>query len=140
MFRSIPVTLAMAMLLPLGVSSQADTMQMHEHMQAMHQQMMQMHGQAGGQAMEGMSGMAQQRAGTCVVSGSQVGLSALLLGSVGDLGLTEEQTSSLQAILEKARSDALEALTPEQRQRLEAAPAAPSVVCPRTQPSTGAGG
>jgi hypothetical protein len=148
MSRSISVTLAMAMLLPLGVaaqahqhgpqagggampsdSSQGGMMQMHEqmqqhmaqmqqHMQAM-QQMMEMHGQ------QGMSGMGQQQAmqgGTCVTSGGQAGLSALLLGGGTDLGLTEAQTSALQAILEKARTDALAALTPEQRQKLEAAP------------------
>jgi len=139
-------------------SSQAGMMQMHEqmqqhmaqmqeHMQAM-QGMMQMHGQQGGQAMEGMSGMTgmsgmgQQQAmqgGTCVASGSRSGLSALLLGGVTDLGLTEAQTSSLQDILAKARSDALQALTPEQRQKLEAAPAVPAV-CPRAQPSAGSGG
>ena len=168
MSRSISVTLAMAMLLPLGVaaqahqhggqagggmmasdSSQGGMMQMHEqmqqhmaqmqeHMQAM-QGMMQMHGQQGGQGMEGMqgmSGMGQQQAmqgGTCVTSGVQAGLSALLLGGVTDLGLTDAQTSSLQAILEKARTDALAALTPEQRQKLEAAPSVPSA-CPRVQP------
>ena len=180
MSRSISVTLAMALLLPLGVSAQAhqhgpqagggamlsdstqggmmqmhDMMQMHEqmqqhmaqmqeHMQAM-QGMMQMHGQQGGQGMEGMqgmSGMGQQQAmqgGTCVTSGVQAGLSALLLGGVTDLGLTDAQTSSLQAILEKARTDALAALTSEQRQKLEAAPSVPSA-CPRVQPSPGSGG
>jgi TolA-binding protein len=171
MSRSISITLAMALLLPVGVSAQAhqhgpqagggampsdstqgatmqmhDMMQMHqqmqehmaqmqEHMQAM-QGMMQMHGQ------EGMSGMGQQQAmqgGTCVTSGVQAGLSALLLGGVTDLGLTEAQTSSLEAILDQARTEALQALTPEQRQKLEAAPSAPSV-CPRAQPSTGPGG
>jgi len=134
-------------------SSQAGMMQMHEqmqqhmsqmqeHMQAM-QQMMQMHGQQGsGQGMQGMSGMGQQQAmqgGTCLTSGSQAGLSALLLGGVTDLGLTDAQTSSLQAILDRARSEALEALTPEQRQKLEAAPSAPAA-CPRAQPSAGSGG
>jgi len=133
-------------------SSQTGMMQMHErmqehmaqmqeHMQAM-QQMMQMHGQQGdGQGMQGMAGMGQQQgmqSGTCVVSASRTGLSALLLGGVTDLGLTDAQTSSLQAILDRARIDALEALTPEQRQRLEATPAASA--CPRAQPPAGAGG
>lgn len=112
MSRSISATLAMAFLLPLGVSAQA-----HPHdgdgAHPMMQHMMQM-------------------------QGSQAGLSVLLLGNATDLGLTDAQTSSLQAILSKARSDALEALTPEQRQKLETSPAMPSA-CPLARPTTGTG-
>lgn len=112
-------------------TSQAAMMQMHQQMQAMHEQMMQMHGQQGGMqgmqgGMQGMQGMGQQQAmqGTCLASGSQAGLSALLLGSAADLDLTEAQRAQLQGVLDRARSEALEALTPEQRQKLEDAPAA----------------
>jgi predicted exporter len=102
---------------PPSDSSQASMMQMHHRMQAMQQQMMQMHG---------------QRA-------SEAGPSALLLGSVADLGLTEEQQSRLQEALERARSEALQALTPEQRQKLEEAPTMGSM-CQQARPSAGGGG
>jgi hypothetical protein len=85
--------------------------------------------QDGATGMQGMqrgqqSGMQQGMAGpreNCLASGSPGGVSALLLGSAADLQLTEAQRAALQQILDQAQDEALEALTPEQREKLEAA-------------------
>ena len=95
--------------------------------QPMMQRMQQMQGQQGAQAQ------------TCVSSGARAGLSALLTGGVGQLALNDEQTAELQEILERARNDALDALTPEQRQRLESAPRS-AVACALAQPGGSSAG
>lgn len=107
-----------------------------EHMQDMQpggMQGMQMdRSQAGGQGMQGMGAQQQTRARdqSCLASSQQAGLSALLMGSTANLSLTDDQRAELDRILGRARTDALAALTPEQRARLEAAPTAPAT-CPR---------
>jgi len=137
MSRSIRGAVAVSLFLATGVSAQApgrDTasapgmmQQMQARMQGMHQ-MMQMHGgRDGAQTMQGAPSQ------TCIMSGPQVGLSALLLGSLADLALTETQRSQLQEILASAQRQALGALTAEQRLRLEAAPAQMSTMCPRAE-------
>lgn len=154
--RSLFGVVAMSLVLALGVSaqdhqhgaqsdsSQSGMMQMHQQMQAMHEQMMQMLGQEGGmqgmEGMQGMQGMGQQQAmqGTCFASDPEVGLSTFLLGSASDLGLTEAQRAQLQSVLDRARNEALEALTSEQRQKLEDAPAA-RPMCQQTGGSAAGG-
>jgi len=88
------------------------------------------HGQQdGATGMQGMQrgqqdGMQQGMTGSrenCLAIGSPGGVSALLLGSAADLQLTEAQRAALQQILDEAQDEALEALTPEQREKLEAA-------------------
>lgn len=136
--------------------------EMQQMMQEMHQMMQQMrshhenggmqgmqHGQQDGatgmQGMQhgqqdgatGMQGMQQGMTGqreNCLASGSQGGVSALLLGSTADLQLTEAQRAALQQILDEAQDEALEALTPEQREKLEAAGSA-QPRCQQAQPN-----
>lgn len=158
----------MSFLLSLGVSAQhtggapaqpADSSQsmmqgMQERMQTMQarmqsmqermQQMMQSHGQQGGMQMQGQEGSAQgmQAMGgqqNCIASGPQAGLSALLMGPAGTLDLTAAQRSTLETILARAQEQALAALSPEQRDQLESAPATASPVCRQGgDPSDGA--
>lgn len=111
-----------------------------EHMQDMQpggMQGMQMdRSQAGGQGMQGMGAQQQTRARdqSCLASSQQAGLS-LLMGSTANLSLTDDQKAELDRILGRARTDALEALTADQRARLAAAPAAPAT-CPRATEAT----
>jgi hypothetical protein len=103
--------------------------------------------QDGATGMQGMQrgqqdGMQQGMAGpreNCLASGSQGGVSALLLGSATDLQLTEPQRAALQQILDEAQDEALEALTPEQREKLEAAGSA-QPRCQQAQPNGGTAG
>jgi hypothetical protein len=103
---------------------------MQERMDGMHQMMQDMHGgQSMMQGMQNMSAPQDTPAHTCLSSSSQAGLSTLLLGSVQDLGLTESQATQLQSILSRAQSEALEALTPVQRDRLASSPPPASALC-----------
>jgi hypothetical protein len=110
---------------------------MMQQMQAHMQQMMQAHGSQGGMDMQGRSMDMQSSA--CVVSGPESVLSALSLGSVADLGLTEAQSTELAAILERARDEARAALTDEQRARLAAAPSQQGAACPEGHPAHAGG-
>jgi hypothetical protein len=116
---------------------------MEERHQSM-QEMMRARSQEG--AMQGMQqmqngaamqGMTPQQMRTpsqsCLASGPQAGLSALLMGPVGVLSLTDQQRSTLEEILAQAQSEALEALTAEQRAQLDAAPAGAGAQCQRVQ-------
>ena len=127
----------------VGAQQPTDPMQgMHERMQAMqsmmtemHQMMMSMHGDTAGQAgqpgmhgmgmqgqgMQGQQGMgmgmqAQQGAGTMTAGACSMadGFGALLGACPSNLALTEAQTTALNAIFERARTEALATLTPEQ--------------------------
>ncbi|MGD8289434.1 MAG: hypothetical protein PVI31_12475 [Gemmatimonadota bacterium] len=84
--------------------------------------------------MQGMGTQQQARARdqSCLASSAGSGLSALLLGSTTQLALTDEQTAELEQILARAQRDALDQLTAEQREQLEAAPSTASATCPRT--------
>jgi DNA-binding protein YbaB len=138
---------ALSLVLALGASAQghshgarrtgdtaraADTTQgmMQQKMQGMQQRMQDM--QARMEGVMQMRSQGQAMAGTCIMSGSGAALSAVLFGSVSALTLSEEQTETLHEILERAQHEALEALTPEQRERLEGAPARP--MCRQLQP------
>jgi hypothetical protein len=127
--------------------------QMQHHMQAMRdgmhtagqdgmprmQHMQQMQGQQdGAQAIQAMDGHMPPSPGqTCLASRSEAGLTALLMGSVDALTLTEEQRSELQTVLGRARAEALEALTAEQRARLAESPGAVPSDCAAGQGATG---
>jgi hypothetical protein len=120
---------------------------MHEMMQGMQQMMQSMHGGGGMQGMHGGGGMqgmqgqqGQQQPQTCIMRDPEGGLSALLLGSVADLGLSDAQRQELDQILARAQGEALAALTAEQRARLEAAPVLPRAVCPQAQARAGGPG
>ena len=119
---------------------------MQQHMQQMQerkasmQQMMQTRMQEGGMQsmqqgdMQGMGTQQQARARdqSCLANSAGSGLSALLLGSATQLALTDDQTAELEQILARAQRDALDKLTMEQREQLEAAPSATPATCPRT--------
>ena len=116
---------------------------METMMQEMHQMMMSMHGGAAGQTGQpgmqgmgigmqgqgmqggqqgmgmgmGMQGQASASAGTCSTG---AGFGALLGGCPSNLALTEAQTTELNAIFERARSEAMATLTPEQHAQLHA--------------------
>jgi DNA-binding protein YbaB len=164
MAKTLMGAVVMAVLLPVGISAQAHNhgaqpqsaeaaqpsdapqgmmQQMQERMQGMQQMMQQMHGaeQDGAQAMRNGQGVGAQAQGaphqTCIMSGPQAGLSALLLGSASDLALTDAQRSQLQEILAQAQSEALQALTEEQRDKLESAPAPNPPPCPQGQATQG---
>lgn len=129
---ALMATAALAWLLAPGVGAQqpTDPMQgMHERMQSMqsmmtemHQMMMSMHGDTAGQTGQpGMHGMgmgmqAQQGAGSMTAGTCSMadGFGALLGACPSNLALTEAQTTALHAIFERARTDALATLTPEQ--------------------------
>lgn len=130
-------TAGVAWLLAPGIGAQqpTDSMQgMSERMQSMqammtemHQMMMSMHGGAAGQpGMHGMGmgmqGQPSASAGTCSMGS---GFGALLGACPSTLALTEAQTSELNAIFERARSEALATLTPEQHEQLHATPSQP---------------
>lgn len=139
-------TAGLMWLLAPGLGAQQPTEPMpgmHERMQSMesmmqhmHQMMMSMHGGGAGQenqAMPGMQGQqrtgmgmgmpAQQGAGTMSAESCSMpdGLEALLRACPSNLALTEAQTTALDAILERARSEALATLTPEQHAQLHTA-------------------
>lgn len=122
-----------------GMMQRSQDMQLRmQSMQQMRQMRMQQSHTAGAQqGMQGMQGMGGQqtraRDQSCIAGSQQAGLSALLMGSVAELGLTEEQGAELQEILDRAHDDALEALTPSQREQLEAGPVRPSATCPTSQ-------
>jgi hypothetical protein len=113
---------------------------MQEMMQARSQEGMQgMQQMQSGAAMQGMAGQQmREQSQSCLASGPQAGLSALLMGPVGVLSLSDQQRSTLEEILERAQSEALEALTAEQRAQLEAAPTGAGLQCQRVQQGTGA--
>lgn len=121
-----------------AMRSQMDSMQAMIH--EMHQMMMSMHGQGGGMMMGGMQGaqgqggmamggmQGAQGQGGMMMGGMQgmggmqnpdAGLGALLGGPPNLVQLTDTQRTELQAILARARAEALQKLTPEQRARLE---------------------
>ena len=128
-------TAGLACLLAPGVGAQqpTDPMQgMHERMQAMQSMMTEMHemmmsmqgdtaGQAGqpgmhgmgmqGQGMQGQQGAGSMTTGACSMA---AGFGALLGACPSNLALTEAQTTALNAIFERARTEALATLTPEQ--------------------------
>jgi hypothetical protein len=112
----------------------------------MHQMMMSMHGGGAGQpAQPGMQGMgagmgmqAQQgaAAGACSMG---AGLGALFGACPSNLALTEGQTTQLNAIFERARSEALATLTPEQHEQLHATQGQTAPMAPMA-PMGGMGG
>ena len=132
----------------LGAQQPTDPMQdMSERMQSMqsmmtemHQMMMSMHGgtagpagqhgmgmgmglqgqgMQGGQQGMGMGMQGQPNAGSCSMGN---GFGALLGACPSTLALTEAQTTELDAIFERARSEALATLTPQQHEQLHATP------------------
>ncbi len=126
-----------------SMAAKMDSMQ--ATIEQMHSMMMSMHGQGGMmmgemQGMSGMSGMAMGGGGglqaNCVARGPEAGLSALFLGPVSTLGLTEAQKTQFEAILARAQAEALAGLTAEQRTRMEAAPPVMPGVCGAPQAAT----
>jgi hypothetical protein len=124
-----------------SMPSMLDRMQaMESMMQQMHQMMQGMHGSGQGMGMEmgqaapgqqgmGMGGgmgmgmrMGQQGMGTMAAATCSMGdgLAALFGACPSNLALTEAQTTTLQAIFERARGEAMGLLTPEQHTQLHA--------------------
>jgi hypothetical protein len=105
---------------------------MESMMQQMHHMMMSMHGTGDAQmqgmmqgipGMQGMSGMQGAGAGApqnCPTCAMDSGIGALLSAPTTDLGLTDDQVTRLEDVLARAREEALGALTPEQRSRVQA--------------------
>jgi uncharacterized protein (DUF2342 family) len=154
MLRTILGAVAAVLILSPGVSAQqpADSSQsmmqqqmqqmqermqsMQERMQSMHQMMQRMHGaQGGAQSMQAMGTQARGQTQNCIAGSPEGGLSALLMGAVRDLALTDAQRTRLEEILERAQGEALGALTPEQREQLESAPSPARPMCPPAQPN-----
>lgn len=90
------------------------------------------------QDMQGTGAPQGTQAHSCISSSSQAGLSTLLLGSVQDLALSEAQASQLRSILARAQNEALQALTPVQRDKLASSPPPASTLCPQEHSTHGA--
>jgi len=115
---------------------------MQEMMQSRSQEggmhgMQQMQGQQNGSGMQGMTPQTRTPSQSCLASGPQAGLSALLMGPVGGLDLTEAQSGALEEIMARAQTAALAALTPDQRERLESAEPGTSPACQGTPRGSG---
>ncbi len=86
-----------------------------------------------GQGMRGMAdgpmGGANSPMGACPGCAAEDAVAALLGRPVAGLTLTEQQRTELDALVARARSDALGLLTPEQRETLESQPPAPGGMC-----------
>jgi hypothetical protein len=80
----------------------------------------------------GTAGTAPARAGMGAMHAAQCadqGLAALLGGPVGPLALTDAQRTELAAVLARARAEALQKLTADQRAAVEAPPPSPACPC-----------
>ena len=103
-----------------GMMRGMQQMQGMQEMQGMIQRMQEM--------MRGMQG-GQRETPTCVMRDSQGGFTALLVGSVGELGLSDVQRRELDEILGRAQEESLGVLTPDQREMLESAPPMTGMMC-----------
>jgi hypothetical protein len=89
-------------------------------MQAMPQMQGMMQGIPGMQGMSGMQGAGAGAPQNCPTCAMDSGIGALLSAPTTDLGLTDDQVTRLEDVLARAREEALGALTPEQRSRVQA--------------------
>ena len=106
-----------------GMQGMMRGMQQMQGMQEMQEMMQRMQGM-----MRGMQG-GRREIPTCVMRDSQGGFTALLVGSVGEVGLTDVQRRELDEILGRAQEESLDVLTPDQRETLESAPPMTGMIC-----------